>query len=611
MSKTPTNHFTITTSAKGPHAAARNIQPRQSHSLQTPHQQARKPPLPPQAPTQGLRASCLVASVLCAFLYAFSFTFGYSYVKGEGNLAHDALFLALVCGALTALLTLTFVFLPQAIKRTRKKYPQHSNTSATHDVRALTMLPRLNAKSLSVWTLILLAFWLIWFLILFPGVIGWDTYYQIWMTYPENHPMASDFNWTHEYLSNALSDHHPIFDTFIFALFTRGSEALTGNWNAGIALFCTIQMALTALALNVSFAWTNEHLAHKGLLCTSFIFVALFPVIPSLAATMLKDTFFSYWFLFFFVSFAEFAHSKTNTKPAWCALLVVSALLCCLTKKTGLYVVVPSLIILGIYLKTNKQKMITALASAVAGALLMLAFIPYVIFPVFDVAAGGAQEALSLPFLQTARYVMEYPDDISDEEYAAIDQVLNRETIPELYDADSADPIKERYNKNASTQDLLNYLCAYIRMGFRHPDSYMQAFLGNTAKFWAPGFSLEVRTITADAAHGGSELTWQVSAFDTLRDTANSLVSATQEAPLLGILFLPALYVFYIPAAFFLWCVYKRKLWYFVLWAPLGLTILSCLACPVFNARYCYPLILVTPFIILLTTLKSDAVHKQ
>ena len=90
---------------------------------------------------------------------------------------------------------------------------------------------------------------------------------------------------------------------------------------------------------------------------------------------------------------------------------------------------------------------------------------------------GSIREALSLPFQQTARYVTEYGDEISDADRAAIDAVLNYDEIPELYTPRIADPVKNTFRSTASTQDLIRYLSVWFRQFFRHPSVYFNATL--------------------------------------------------------------------------------------------------------------------------------------
>ena len=61
-----------------------------------------------------------------------------------------------------------------------------------------------------------------------------------------------------------------------------------------------------------------------------------------------------------------------------------------------------------------------------------------ILMPLLKIAPGGKQEALSIPFQQTALYVQKYGNELSQEEYEIINAVLPADEIAELYVADRA-----------------------------------------------------------------------------------------------------------------------------------------------------------------------------
>ncbi len=51
----------------------------------------------------------------------------------------------------------------------------------------------------------------------------------------------------------------------------------------------------------------------------------------------------------------------------------------------------------------------------------------------------------SIPMQQTARYLKEYPDDVTKEEAKAIDGVMKYDEIADLYNPELSDPVKATY----------------------------------------------------------------------------------------------------------------------------------------------------------------------
>ena len=92
-------------------------------------------------------------------------------------------------------------------------------------------------------------------------------------------------------------------------------------------------------------------------------------------------------------------------------------------------------------------------------------------FKVAKIASVGKQEALSVCFQQTARYVKYHGDEVTQEEEEAIKKVLNYKDIGNLYDPNPS-------------EDLKNYFKVWLSMGLKHPGEYIQSFIANTYQYY-------------------------------------------------------------------------------------------------------------------------------
>lgn len=72
----------------------------------------------------------------------------------------------------------------------------------------------------------------------------------------------------------------------------------------------------------------------------------------------------------------------------------------------------------------------------------------------YQIEPGSIREALSLPFQQTARYALEYGNEITEEEAAVISNILDYEHLAENYNPRISDPVKRTFNKNATREEL-------------------------------------------------------------------------------------------------------------------------------------------------------------
>lgn len=119
--------------------------------------------------------------------------------------------------------------------------------------------------------------------------------------------------------------------------------------------------------------------------------------------------------------------------------------------------------------------------------ILFMALINKVIYPFTGVSPGSRREMLSVPFQQTARYLRDYPEDVSEQEKKAISKVLKYKKLAEKYDPDRSDPVKGTFNEDASSEDLKLYFQTWLSMLKKHPSVYIKAFLHNYYQYLYPG----------------------------------------------------------------------------------------------------------------------------
>lgn len=99
---------------------------------------------------------------------------------------------------------------------------------------------------------------------------------------------------------------------------------------------------------------------------------------------------------------------------------------------------------------------------------------------------------LSVPFQQTARYLREYPDDVTASEKKAINRILDYDVLAEKYNPELSDPVKItfRFRDNDDDPKLDGYMKDYFKAWFamlrRHPGVYIQATLNNIYSYNDP-----------------------------------------------------------------------------------------------------------------------------
>ncbi len=440
--------------------------------------------------------------------------------------------------------------------------------------------------------------WLPWLIANFPGGTYWDTYYQIYQCYPENHPIAI-IPYAECYdntLTDAwLCDHHPVFDTLIYGAFAMASDALTGSWMAGVFVFVCLQGIAYVLTLTTAVAYLRARRCPVILCFIIYVFFCIMPFVSTWALCMVKDSFFGLFFIMYLIMLFEAVrtHGASLMRPRAIVLFIILGLLLCLTKKAGVYVVVPTAVIAAIACRSHlRVPSVVFLGQAVVCILVMFLLLPSVVFPLLNIAPGGRQEMLGTLFQQTARYVTTYPDEVTDEEREAIDAILEYDNLPDQYTYDFQDSVKYRYNINATTDDLINYLKTWAAQGLKHPESYLASLMSIAGFYVAPCGIVNIRMVTVDTHMGDDnrymlynpeELDWLRNGLDEAYDTVAHIYGL--DVPVLLVV-----YVLWLPAALiFIAC--RRRLRCATLFVPAVILMAFCIISPVYDARYCIPLL--------------------
>ncbi len=472
--------------------------------------------------------------------------------------------------------------------------------------------PAWKPSSIIIFCAVMALFWAPWFIANFPGGTYWDTYYQIFQVYPENHPIAI-IPWAEIYdqtLTDAwLVDHHPVLTTLLYGAFGWVSDQLTGDWMAGVALFCALQGIATIVAFTCAIAYLRRRGCPVALCFLAYVFFCVMPFISTWAMCMVKDSLFGVLCVPYFIMLFEAVRTRgaSLSSPRAIVLFVVVGLLLCLTRKMGIFMVVPTALIAALTLRQPsappapkpRTATIACLAQALSCVLVVGLLLPFAIFPLANIAPGGTQETLGPLFQQTARYLRDHGDEISVQEKRAITAVLDYEKLADQYQYDFADSVKYRYNLDATPEQILDYLRAWATMGARHPDSYLAAFASLAGFYVAPTAYANIRMVTVDTHMGPDDryMLWNPPELDELRHSLDDAYTAVAEMPGVDLPLLIVTYAFWLPACLVFICV-RRRLRAGTLLVPSLIMLGFVLISPVYDARYCVPIFDLAPLLV-------------
>lgn len=481
-----------------------------------------------------------------------------------------------------------------------------SSASRFDPLRKLPLtLTKGNRSVFISWAVIFIC-WLPWIILAYPANLGADSINQL---FQYNTDAPSYYTTLDIELPGDYIDHHPALTTLLFGLFLD-LGLLLGSANVGIFIYILLQSLLLSGALALSCCYLDKLSIAKPIRLASLIFVALFPPFAQYAATMIKDSLFSIFFILFFLGVIEIYRTEgaaTKRKHFLIAFTLI-ACLCGLTKKTGIYIVAPTCIsLLFMYRKQLRQ----LLAPTLTPILVSVVIVPCLIFPLLNVSPGGKQEVLGTLFQQTAAYFIYHPKEVTEEEYEIVSRILDANSFKENYRKRVTDPIKNTYDYYAKTEDIVDYLGVWVSQGMRHPDTYLQATLRISSRLMSPvkpinyynGFAYPDEYYDTLIENEGAP-SFELSKPEDLNAASDavhkSYVLTVTSNPVLRVFFSRGLWGCWIPLFCLLFCFFKRKD-SLVVFIPVLVSILFLLISPATSSRYMIPILCIAPLLIGLT----------
>lgn len=315
-------------------------------------------------------------------------------------------------------------------------------------------------------SLLIGAAWLPWVAVFWPGSVDWDSWGQISQVLGKQQMTA----------------HHTVLSTWLHGWLFLAGRAL-GSDNLGVFFYIVLQFVVCAWV----FGQVTAFAAKLG--CTRWVqyavtaFFALDPIWGVFIQTQVKDTLYTGLFVLFVLKTADLLlfPQEWQGKAKRLAAYAVLGVLCCLLRKNGIYSVVPMLLASAFVVSEKRlhRPVLAVLLAVCIGAAGFDVFTEKVL----DIPAGSVGEALSVPMQQTARYIRDFGYDVTDEERAAIDAVLDYDAIAQSYMPELSDGVKQYY-KNPGKGDLARYMLTWAKMLFKHPSSYLEAFHANSHGYY-------------------------------------------------------------------------------------------------------------------------------
>ncbi len=424
--------------------------------------------------------------------------------------------------------------------------------------------------------------WIPVFLAYYPGLFAYDVHRQI-----------------PQIVSGEYSTHHPLAHTLLLKVFYEYvGEKLLGSHTAGMACYSIFQMLCFAMMLAYAHTYLREKVESKVFRIAMIVASSVLPFCSIMACSITKDTLFAGFFVVFFVGLCRlwedcsFFDRKRNI-----VLMLVAAVGTILFRNNGKYAVFIAVVAVAIAFlrKKNSWKSVLVLAMGLVLGMVGLSGLK----AACNATDGSKNEMLSIPFQQIAYVYHNETENLTEEEIALVWEIL-----PEVqdYNAHLADGVKKTAEGVEHMDDLKQL---YIELGLKYPWDYIKAFvIQNTGYFRVLdtsfaeiyGASLEDRSgyLLTNTKEGLD--VYHTTKFAALEGLYEYLYSANayQKIFVLQVLLSPAFY-FWVMTGLFWMALWEGRKGMGVLFAFLGIYMLTLLAGPCVLIRYALPYIVCVP----------------
>ena len=432
----------------------------------------------------------------------------------------------------------------------------------------------------------------------YPGGMNADSWGQAGMFFKVVRPDWGLYEFT---------SHHPPAHTVYFSSIIALGKKL-GSANLGLFTVMLLQAGMYSAVFAYSLYAMRRLGAPRYLRIISLLAILFSPYFVSSYPMVIKDNVYSWAILLFVI---ELIYMLYLGRDYWrskghIALLALGLMGSMLFRNNGKYVIYPMILLMLIILSVRNRKegrksllkpALALLLPVLAANLILSGLMSY-----YDIEKGSIREALSLPIQQTARYVLERGDEVTEEEKAAISAVLDYDNLASDYYPMESDAVKDKFNPDADAQDVLNYLKTWLKQGLKHPFVYIKATVNQNYPLVYPfqeGNQISVDTLNRYHLYAAESIgITDVEVMPRLNNIRNEFNHDLMYLPFTGAMCNIATYVL----ALLFFCCYalRRRLWdFFVPALPLLLSLAIVVAAPGIRGtpRYAYPILYSLPVV--------------
>lgn len=317
--------------------------------------------------------------------------------------------------------------------------------------------------------------WLPYIIAFYPAILSPDPSFQImqffgiWTKYNEYSVMIDP--------SVIITNHHPVLHTLILGGCVNIGKLLN-NINFGLFLCSLIQI----IFLSTTFAYSIKYLRELKIsikYCFIILLIyALVPMFPFYSMSLVKDVIFS-CFVMWFIIYLHRILKGFKVNYILYSLIIIGTIL---FRHNGYHILIFTFVLMFFMFRKKWKFVLISLLS------IILVYNCYnkVILPAFHVTPGSVREILSVPFQQMARTYKEHKNGFDEDDLSVIDNILDISDLDTRYDESISDPVKNKFNKYTTDDELMEYFGVWLKYLFKYPVTYIDATVNNVYGYFYP-----------------------------------------------------------------------------------------------------------------------------
>jgi len=316
--------------------------------------------------------------------------------------------------------------------------------------------------------------------------------------YPGN--MTEDtFTQISEMVSGDFSNFNTFWHTMIFRGIMTIGYTLFSDLSAAAAFFCTLQALMLCGAFTHCLMTMYHYGIPKPFVFGAFLIYAFVPYNIALSITIWKDVLFAAGCLLLISSWLRVLKSFGNQLWNY-FVFTLGSLLFILSRTIGWMIYLVTFLLVIFVCRKNRKFLILMASLALCGWALLNP-----VLTAMQIPGSDSVESLSIPIQQVSRVIVD-GSSLSDADSELLSHVVDLDEVPSLYISWLSDPMKEEIrSKDLSyfESHLSDYVNLWIRLGLKHPASYLKAWIDQTKGYWNAGYDyfLYAETIT-DNSYG-------------------------------------------------------------------------------------------------------------